>query len=106
MQDGIILRRLYGNNRGNNNKVKDEISELKYEHAMQMQQFRDNQLETESRLVNLIESKLSKLTKAFELSKELDQQYVKKHIPGYKPPKPLTPKEKEFIRKTVPNLFQ
>ena len=83
-----------------------EIDKLKYEHTMQMKQFKDDQLERESELVKLVESKLSKLTKAYEFGKELDQQYMKEHIPGYKPPKPVTEKQKEFMRKNCPNLFK
>ena len=83
----------------NSSKFKDEIEQLKHEHVIQMK-------ERESELVKLVESKLSKLTKAYEFGKELDQQYMKEHIPGYKPPKPVTEKQKEFMRKNCPNVFR
>ena len=63
-----------------NNKVKDDIDELKQKQAVMLKE-------------------LEKFNTIFELNPEFQEAYMIKHVPGYKPPKimVLTPKQGKLV---------
>jgi integrase len=72
-----------------------EIDLIKYKHEQEMKGVNEQ--------LDRLGAAYSKFTKAFALNEQLHEQDMIKYNPEYKP---LTDKQKEFIRKNVPHLFQ
>ena len=82
-------------------KLNEKENEIQY--LRQRDLAHDMEMKAMNQQMERLESAFSKLDKAMNVSHNIQEQVMKEHVPDYKP---ITTKEKEFIRRTVPNLFQ